>query len=222
MERSIPRSFLGHRKRILWATSVAALLLLAAYKSGGSPPPPPSSVLPAAYRYSLDAGQWAFQHSPGMPSSPAAHPDGGWSFEFPIGPDARGAASVHYLVTGSPGRPTGSRLVVDFEVIGERSAGLSGAARRPEKYVRTAGPFRSLHPAPRRRFDGAVSLSPLVLPSCEPAEQGYDKRAARRRRLGRGLRSARGAIPQRVRRGLERPRGDRTDVWLGLLRRPRC
>jgi hypothetical protein len=116
---------------------LAALLLLAAYKSGGSSPPPPPSVLPAAYWYSLDAVQWTFQHSQGMPSSPAAHPDGGWSFEFPIGPDARGAASVHYLVTRSPGRPTGSRLVVDFEVIESGAPVYQGPLGDPNN---TCGP----------------------------------------------------------------------------------
>jgi hypothetical protein len=44
---------------------------------------------------------------------------------------------VHYLVTGSPGRPTGSRLVVDFEVIESGAPVYQGPLGDPKN---TCGP----------------------------------------------------------------------------------
>ena len=102
-----------------WLAIIPTLALV-----GDSSPPPisPQPPLPAAYEFSLDPARWRIQFSPGMPARPdpivGCAPDAcGWAFAFPTGPDSKGAASVHYIVTGAPGRLTGSKLILEYAVV---------------------------------------------------------------------------------------------------------
>jgi hypothetical protein len=65
-------------------------------------PTAPPSPLPSAHGFSLQPSAWSIQYSPSMPSSPS-QAAGGWYFDFPQGPEADGAASVHYVTTPSGG-----------------------------------------------------------------------------------------------------------------------
>jgi hypothetical protein len=65
-------------------------------------PTAPPSPLPSAHGFSLEPSAWSIQYSRSMPSSPS-QAAGGWYFDFPQGPEADGAASVHYVTTPSGG-----------------------------------------------------------------------------------------------------------------------
>ena len=82
---------------------VMAAGLLSACKDNA----PPRVNAPS--QVSMDAARWSFQASPGMPASPAADPEGGWTFMFPQ------KDGVHYLVTGAPGY-LGSSMRLKFRV----------------------------------------------------------------------------------------------------------
>ena len=76
-----------------------------------------ASVTPAPDRLVTVSAStpWNIQHSPGMP--PQTTPsNGGWSFEFPVGPEALGAASVHYVSAPASGHLSGARLEMDFTI----------------------------------------------------------------------------------------------------------
>lgn len=90
----------------------AALLTLAvaACNQGSSRP-----TLPPQYQPPAANSGWVFQASPGMPGAPAASGDGFW-FNFPVGPESPGAASVHYVVR--PGVRLGSSLALAFRIEG--------------------------------------------------------------------------------------------------------
>lgn len=66
------------------------------------------------------ATTWMFQASPGMPREPSAIGAGFW-FDFPVGPEQQGAASVHYVVRS--GMSLGGQIRVTFRV------DVSGAPR---------------------------------------------------------------------------------------------
>jgi len=89
------------------------LLVGVAACSSNDPLPPPSG---APVVISTDAARWNITFSPGMPPRPTAG-GGAWYFDFPAGPDAKGAASVHYVTTPAVGRLSGVKLVVDYEIV---------------------------------------------------------------------------------------------------------
>jgi len=115
MPIGLHRHFVDRTPLLALAFLAAGLTLAAGDDKGGSssgpivppwssepacPPPPPTT--------------WEFQCSRGMPATPAAAPGGLWYFNFPVGPEQRGANSVHYVVR--PGMPLAGVLTATWRV----------------------------------------------------------------------------------------------------------
>jgi hypothetical protein len=84
-----------------WTCALVLLTLPLVGRDGLSSPLPP---LPTTYDVSMEPAAWLILYSPGMPANPSRAATGSWYFDFPVGPEAAGVASVHYVTT----RPNGA------------------------------------------------------------------------------------------------------------------
>lgn len=84
-----------------WTCALVLLALPLVGRDGLSSPLPP---LPTTYDVSMEPAAWLILYSPGMPANPSRAATGSWYFDFPVGPEAAGVASVHYVTT----RPNGA------------------------------------------------------------------------------------------------------------------
>ena len=83
------------RSTVLCLTIASAIS--ACQSSGGPSAPPPTTEM---IRVTMNPGSWYFQASPGMPLNPMAHPEGGWSFNFPPRDGAHGV--IHTVIGSAP------------------------------------------------------------------------------------------------------------------------
>jgi hypothetical protein len=89
------------------------LALLPVGSDGLSSPLPP---LPTTYDVSMEPAAWLILYSPRMPATPSRRAIGSWYFDFPVGPEAAGAASVHYVTTWPNRAIANANLQAEFAI----------------------------------------------------------------------------------------------------------
>jgi hypothetical protein len=105
-------AYMGDLRACTCALVLLALPLVG--RDGLSSPLPP---LPTTYDVSMEPAAWLILYSPGMPANPSRAATGSWYFDFPVGPEAAGVASVHYVTTRTNGAiANATNLRIEFAI----------------------------------------------------------------------------------------------------------